>query len=96
MNKYELMVIVDSALSQDEKDSIVNEAKEIVSKSEGKVINAQVWLEKHKFTFPIRKKFEGTYYLINFEAKGAALIRIRQLIKLNERALRSMIVKVEE
>lgn len=95
MRKYELVVIVDAKLSNEEKEDIRREAAEIVNKGGGKVINSQVWLDKHKFAFRIKKRHEGTYYLIKFESRGSALDPIRSALKLNERILRFVTTRVE-
>ncbi|OGX27231.1 MAG: 30S ribosomal protein S6 [Omnitrophica WOR_2 bacterium RIFCSPHIGHO2_01_FULL_48_9] len=93
MNKYELMVVVNAMISQEEKDAIFKEATEIVTKNEGKVINGQVWLDKHKLTFPLQKSTHGTYYLMNFEGAALTIDKIRQTLKLNERVLRFLLLR---
>lgn len=93
MNKYELVVIVDSQLSPTEKEDILKQATDAVVKGEGKVINSQVWLEKQRFTFQIKKHKEGTYYLINFESNGGGVGKIRDLLRLNESVLRYAILE---
>lgn len=93
MDRYELVIIVDSARSQEEKETIVKEAGDAVAKCEGKIINSQVWLEKHKFTFRMKKRTDGTYYLINFESARSGLAKLRKVLRLNENILRSLIVK---
>jgi ribosomal protein S6 len=95
MEKYELVVIVDANAPQEKKESILKETTDAIGKSEAKVINSQVWLDKHRFTFRIAKCMEGTYYTVNFESVPAAINKIRQYLKLNEEILRSLIVRVE-
>ena len=95
MEKYELVVIVDANAPQEKKESILKETTDAIGKSEAKVINSQVWLDKHRFTFRIQKCLEGTYYTVNFEALPVAIAKIRQYLKLNEEILRSLIVRVE-
>ena len=94
MNKYELVVIVDATIPQEAKEGVVKDTSDAIVKYEGKVINSQVWLEKQKFTFCMKKKTEGTYYLINFEAPKSALVSLRKALKLNEKVLRSLIIKL--
>lgn len=94
--KYELMVIVDAALAKEEKDKLFKQATESVTKNNVKLVNAQVWLEKHKFPFFIKKRAEGTYYLINFEGKSDVIAPIREALRLNENILRCAITQVEE
>ncbi len=93
MEKYELVVIVDANVLSDEKETIIREASDVITKCEGKVINSQVWIDKHKFPFRMKKCPEGTYYLINFESQTAAISKIRQILKLNEKILRSLIIR---
>ena len=88
MKKYELVVIVDAKLNNDDKQSVVKEVTDAINKTESKVINSQVWLEKQKMFFPIKKCQEGTYYLINFEAKAEAIGKIKAVLRVNERILR--------
>ncbi|MBI5149392.1 MAG: 30S ribosomal protein S6 [Candidatus Omnitrophica bacterium] len=95
LRKYELMVIVDARLSGEEKEAVRKEAAEAVTKSGGKVINSQLWLEKQKFAFRIKKCVEGTYYLINFEGEGTVAAPLRSNFRLNERILRFALTKVE-
>lgn len=95
LRKYEVMVIVDAKLPNEEKEAIRKEVSEAVTKSGGKVINSQLWLEKQKFAFRIRKCVEGTYYLINFEGEGPAANAVRSNLRLNERILRFAVTKVD-
>lgn len=93
--KYELMLIVDAHLAKEEKDAIVKGVNDMIIKSGGKVINTQVWFEKQKFTFEIKKKSEGTYFLINFVSEKPAIAKIRGHLRLNEKVLRSLILEVD-
>ena len=96
MNKYEMVYIVDAQLPQAEKDEVARLTAEGIAKIEGKVINSNIWLEKQRFTFPMKKVWEGTYYLVNFEAIGPSVAKFRQTLKLNERILRSLIIRADE
>lgn len=95
MDKYELVTILDAAMPQENKDGVIKEVSEAITKSDGKVINSQVWLEKHKFSFRMKKKAEGTYYLTNFESPKAGVAPLRQALRLNDNVLRSLIIKVD-
>ena len=96
IRKYEIVVIVDARLSEVEKQSVFKELTDMVTKSGGKIINSRVWLEKHKLTFKIKKCTEGTYYLINFEGEGDVINKIKPVLRLNERVLRSAIAHVQK
>ncbi len=95
MRKYELVVIVDAKLTGEVKEAVRKEVTDLVNKNGGKVINSQVWLEKHKFTFEIKKCTEGTYYIINFEGGSDVVAKMKPVLRLNEKVLRSIFIKVE-
>lgn len=95
VRKYELVVIVDAKLTQEERETIYKEATDAVIKGGAKVINNHVWLEKHKFTFRIKKCHEGTYYLIAFEGEGSVVERIKSVLRVNERVLRFAVTLVK-
>ncbi len=95
LRKYELVVIVDYKLTAEEKEQVIKGVSDTVTKAGCKIINSQVWLEKQKFTFDIKKCKEGAYYLINFEAGPDAEEKISPILKLNEKVLRYSIIKVK-
>lgn len=95
MKKYEIAIIVDGQLNKDEKDAIIKKVTDAIAKAGGKVINNQVWLAKQKFIFKIKRRTEGTYYLLNMEAAADAIAKIRQALALNEDVLRSLITVTE-
>ncbi len=94
MNKYELVVIVDAAAPQTEKEGVIKDVAEVVTKAGGRVVNSQVWMDRHRFSFQMKKKSEGTYYLLNMEAPSGALAAVRKDLRLMESVLRSLIIKV--
>jgi len=59
------------------------------------VINSQLWLEKHKMSFPIKKIWEGAYYLLNLEAQSSAINKMQELLRLNEQVLRFLTIRQE-
>ncbi len=94
--KYELVIIVNAALSTEEKESICKQTTETVVKGGGKVINSQLWLDKYRMTFPLKKCSEGSYYLFSFEGESLSLPPLRETLKQNENILRSAIMAVQQ
>ena len=96
MNKYELMGVVNASLAQEERDTIFKDVVDAVAKNGGKVINNQVWLDKHRITFNLKKCPQVTYYLVNFESVPSNVVKMRQTLKLNEKVLRFLLLKSEK
>ena len=95
VRKYELILIIDAKLTSETKEITRKETTDLINKHGGKVINSQVWLEKHKMTFQIKKCDEGTYYIVNFEGGSEVVAKVKPSLKLNEKILRFIFVKVE-
>ena len=95
MVKYELIFIVDARLSEGEKGDISKQVADMVVKFGGKVVNLAMWIDRQRFTFPMKKVWEGTYYLATIEMVGPEVAKLRRELQLNERLLRFLIVNVE-
>ena len=93
MNKYELVYIVDAHAAQGTKDEIAKQVSEALAKSEIKVINSQLWLDRHKMSFLINKIGEGSYYLLNLEAKSSSITKLQSILRINEQILRFVTVR---
>ena len=95
MNKYELVYIVDAHAAQGTKDEIAKQVADSLAKTELKVVNSQMWLERHKMSFPIQKIMEGTYYLLTLEGKSSSVAKLQTSLRLNEHILRFMTVRAD-
>ena len=95
MNKYELVYIIDAHASQTVKDEIAKQVADSLAKTEIKVLNNQVWLERHKMSFPINKIMEGAYYLLSLEAKASSIVKLQNILRFNEHLLRFLTVRVQ-
>ena len=95
MNTYEFVYIVDAHATQAVKEEITKQVNEALAKSNIKVINSQIWLERHRMSFPINKVSEGTYTMVVIEAQPAALAKLSGLLRINEQILRFMTIRQE-
>lgn len=95
MRKYEAMFIIRPDLSETDRKTLFSQIGDAIAKNNGKLTQANIWLEKRKLCFPIKKQREGTYYLINFTAATDAITKLRYAYKLNESILRVLILRAE-
>ena len=91
MNTYEAVFLIDAQLDEKSANVIFEQIKETITKNEGNIISARIWTEKRKLTFPIKKKQEATYYLVDFKLKPVLIEKLRQTYRLNENILRALI-----
>ncbi len=101
MKNYEVLFVIDSTLDDEKKDAAVERVKEIIS-SEGEVKDVDVW-GLRKLAYPIQKKSEGYYAVIQFTAEPTLPLELDRRLKISDDYIRHIIVskdpkntKVEE
>lgn len=95
MNKYEAMLIIRPDLSEQDRENLFNQVKEVITKNNGTGVSGSVWSEKRKLYFTLRKYKEGLYYLVAFSAPASSITEIRHAYNLNENILRELIIRTE-
>ncbi len=93
MHKYEMMVIVDAALSEDELVVEMDKFKKLFEDQAAAEIEVSKW-GKRKLAYEIDKKHnEGYYVLANFAASKEAVLEIDRKMKLDEKVVRHMNIR---
>ncbi|MCM8780775.1 MAG: 30S ribosomal protein S6 [Candidatus Omnitrophica bacterium] len=91
MRRYEAMFIVKTELSGEEKKSLMDQINDTLLKNNAQILQVNIWAEKRKLAYPIKKHQEGTYYLISFTAPPEAIAKLNNAYRLNENILRVLI-----
>lgn len=94
MINYEVMLILDPALEDDKKDATVETVKGIIA-AEGEVGNVDTW-GMRKLAYPIQKKSEGYYVVIEFKAEPTLPKELDRRLKISDNVIRHMIVNKDE
>ena len=95
MNKYELALVINGRLSDEERDSALQAVKGIVERFNGKIGEVEDWGKK-RLAYEIQKMHEGFYYFIHLEAESSAPAEIESRVRILEPVLRYLIVKEGE
>ena len=94
MIKYEVMFIIDAALEDAQKDATVETVKSIIAEN-GEVTNVDVW-GLRKLAYPIMKKNEGFYVVIEFNGAADLPKELDRRLKISDNVIRHIIVNKEE
>lgn len=94
MNNYELMFIIEAALEDDKKEATVEMVKEIISAG-GQVGKVDLWGMK-KLAYPIEKKSEGYYVLVEFAADAELPKELDRRLKISDSVIRHIIVNTDK
>lgn len=92
MKNYEIMFILSTQLTDEEKQAKVKFVEETLAKSEAVEIKTEVWGER-KLAYPIKKKENGYYVLTTFQIDGIKLAEVEARLNIEESILKYMIVK---
>ncbi len=95
MRKYEFMFIVNPSLDEASIKNVANEMKNIITKSDAKIIDEKDMGQKD-LAYEINKHKKGYYFLYVIEASTEVMAEINRLANVNENVIRHLIVKVEE
>ncbi len=94
MNKYELAVIVNGTLEEEERVATIEKVKEYITRFGGTVTNVDDWGKK-RLAYEIQKSKEAYYYFIQFESDANCPNEVEANIRLMENVVRYLCVKKE-
>ena len=92
MRNYEIMFILSTQLTDEEKQAGVKLVEDTLAKAGAVEIKTEVWGER-KLAYPIKKKENGYYVLTTFQIDGIKLAEVEARLNIEESILKYMIVK---
>ena len=94
MNKYELALVVNAKIEDEERLATVEKAKEYITRFGGTITNIDEWGKK-RLAYEIQKMTEGYYYFIQFDADTTVPAEIEKRVRIMENVIRYLCVKQE-
>ena len=98
MRHFELVAILSPMLNQEEASATWDDIKSFISNREGEITAEQVWGTR-RLAYPIRKGnynfLEGAYYLSSFAVDNAFNRELETYLRLDDRVLRSLVVRCD-
>jgi len=93
MNIYENIVILNSALSDEDAEAAVSKIKEIVANQGGEVLKIDVW-GRRKLAYEIKKQKKGLYVLLFYKTPAATVKKLEEFFKVFDAVLKYIVVKL--
>lgn len=93
LNKYELMVIIDSLIGESAVQKRLERIKKLISSQKGEVFFEDVWGEK-RLGYKMKGKVDGFYVVLNFTLDSDKLKEIDNTLTLESEVIRHLIVKL--
>ncbi len=91
MKNYELMYIIPSQSTDEEKEALIAQVNGMIEKDGGKIESVERVGNK-KLAYEIQKMREGFYVLVNFSADAKLPNRLGSLLSITNNILRYIIV----
>ena len=95
MNKYELAVVLSSAISDEERAAALEKVQDFISRDGGTVLDVDDWGKK-KLAYEIQKMSEGFYYFIHFDAESTVPAEVESRVRILDNVLRFLVVRADE
>ena len=95
MRTYELMFIVRPEIEEEALDALVERVQQIMTDNGGQVEKVDR-MGRRRLAYPIQKRREGHYVLIQAGLEQAAMTELERNLKLSEDVIRHLLVRVDE
>ena len=94
MEKYELTLVLDADLDSEDQKKLIAKIKKTIEDNKGKIKSEEEWGKK-ELAYPINKKKNGVYLLLDLESSKEDLPKIDKKLKMEEGVLRYLILRKE-
>lgn len=95
MRRYETIVIIDPDISEEDRTSLLDRAKEIIPQQEGVFLQEDLWGVK-KLAYDIKKKPRGYYARIDYCGTGKAVDELERFFRIDDRVMKYLTVQLEQ
>ena len=92
MHKYELAVVVNVKLEDEERAAVIEKVKEYIARFGGAVTDVEEWGKK-RLAYEIQKMKEAYYYFIKFDAESTVPIEIESRVRIMDNVIRYLVVR---
>ena len=91
MNKYELALVVNAKLEDEERAAVVEKAKGYITRYNGVITEVEEWGKK-RLAYEIQHMREGFYYFVQFEADSTCPAEVERHMRIMDNVLRYLVV----
>jgi small subunit ribosomal protein S6 len=95
MRHYEIMIILDPNLEERTVQPSLDQFMKVVTDGGGKVEKTDIW-GKRRLAYPIDKKPEGYYAIVDLTAEPNTVLELDRQLNLNEGILRTKVTRPDQ
>lgn len=94
MRKYEVMVLIDSDVDERQAPALVDKHLEVITKEGGTIENIDIW-GRRRLAYDINKKSEAIYAVLQVTAEPATVSEMDRLMSIDEKVVRTKVLRRE-
>ncbi len=95
MRNYELMILLDPNLQEEESTALLEKIQQTITANKGKIIKVNQW-GKRTLAYEIKKYQQAIYTIIDFELDPESVTNLERSIKFDEKIIRYLLVLGQE
>ena len=93
MARYEMLYLINSALTDEAKDAKIAKFEGVVTSMGGAIVSTDKWGTK-KTAYPINYKTDAYFVLMTFEANGKVVEELKRIAGIDADIVRRLITKL--
>lgn len=91
---YELTYIINAVLNDDQIKGLTRRVHKFIEENGGNILEVDEWGSR-RLSFPIKKKRNGHYVNLHFEAEGDLIVRLERALTIEDDILRYLTLKLD-
>lgn len=95
MNFYEVVIIFNHSLTEEDVNSSINKVSEIIANTEGEILKTDNWGKK-KLAYKLNKQTIGLYVLFLFKSTPVTIKKLTDYFKTSDFIIKFMFVKLNK
>ena len=95
VNSYEVIFILDPALTEEGVEQEISAIREVVAKKGGEVLEVQKWGKK-RLAYEVKKRRDGQYVLMKVGGVASVVVDLERHFRITEAVLKGIVVRAEE
>ncbi len=95
MHRYELMLVLRPDAPDDQVQAVIDRVTRSIAAAEGQIVKVSPW-GRRRLAYAIGQQREGSYFIIQFDAPGTAVIELERFLNITEEVMRHLITRVEK
>ena len=92
---YETIFITPPELSEDDVEKVITDVKDIFASRGAEVERIERW-GRRRLAYPVKKKEEGWYVLLQIIGSGAAVQEVERRLRINENVIKYLSVRLDD